>query len=162
MKKSQFSQFLVFIAITLIVLGAGFYIGVTYGPNALRTEAQRKAEIVAIEKDLSSGLNTGHFSTVTGRIKLVNAQAGTFVFLDQTLGVITKAPGGVVERTIVTDNHTILAKEETAGGPHFPIRISELRPGQSVAIYLVKSDLSEDNAAAKEVVVYEYIPAQQN
>lgn len=159
MKRVQFYRLLVFIGVALAVLAGGFYIGGKYGFDIFKSQARKQAEVAAIEADLNMGLNEGRIANTTGRIKSMDTKTGSLVLLDQTLGTVYKAPGGFVERTILIDARTTLVKEESSGGPHFVIGIGELRPGQSVAAYLAKNDFSENNALAKEVVLYEYIPA---
>jgi hypothetical protein len=158
MRKDRLLKWVVFIVLLLAVMGAGFYWGATYGLDIFKSEARRQAEIATIEKDLVTGLSEGRTANVVGRIRSVDPETGTISFLDQTLGAVYKAPGGVVARIIQFDKQTLIVREEVAGGPHFLIRADQLKAGQLVAIYLAAADFKTDKAVAKEIIVPVYAP----
>lgn len=158
MRKERLLKWVIFIVLLLAVMSAGFYWGATYGLDIFKSEARKQAEIAAIEKDLVSGLSEGRTANVMGRIKSIDPKTGVISFLDQTLGAVYKAPRGVVTRIIQIDERTLIVKEEAAGGPHFLIRVDQLKAGQLAAIYLAASDFKTDKAIAKEIIIPVYAP----
>lgn len=157
-KKSNIAGY---VAFALVVLVAGYYVGGKYGFDIFKTQNQKQLEISEVEKTLNENLDKGLTSTVGGRVLAVDMVNRSIRFADQTLGVIRKAPGGIVERIILTDDRTLFVREEVVDGPHFLISLDRAQVGQYITVYLAKSEFQASNAVAKEVIVHEYIPLQK-
>ncbi len=159
--KNKYYRFAVYLVLLLALLAGGYYLGGTYGFSPFETAQQQQKKIVETEKTLADGRTQGLISLVGGRILEMSEDGASMKLADKALGVIYKAPSGVVERTILIDKSTLIVREEVSGGPHFIITADRLRPGYFVSVYLTRNDLKVDKATAKEIVVNEFVPVAE-